>query len=185
MAPLTATVRPTASAVTNQSQKPMHSTRTASIRPLIPTVTPTAMVSPTVPPAHSSANQGVVPPSNRSVTVMVAPEQRTSEAQAGPSRGQASVFKAPRVLVTAQSQESAALSEVQATVAPIISASNAEEQPEDFEAAERVEDQRPSDQLDPSEIADIAESLSNDFVASSSVLNEAEQQERSGEHETR
>ena len=185
IAPLTATVRPTASTVTSQAQKPMSS-RTASIRPLIPSVTPTAMVSPTVPPVHPSATQVVAPQQPSRPGSSGAPsggtEQRAQEVLPGPSRGQASVFKAPRVLATVQAQEGTSTApETQATVAPIIVSTNEEEERRDREQ-DREQDQNQeqdqnhdqiqgreesgegqedvtSDRLQPSEVADAVGSL--------------------------
>ena len=104
----------------------------------------------------------------------VAPEQRTPEVQAGPSRGQASVFKAPRVLVSAQSQETTP-SEAQATVAPIISTAAGDEQQEGSDGhAGTVEEQGQSDHLEATEVVDAAQSLLNDVLVPSS--NEFEQE---------
>ena len=160
----------------------MHSTRTASIRPLIPTVTPTAMVSPTVPPCFPSTNQGLVPPTNRNVNsaaVTLAPETRVNEVQPGPSRGQASVFKGPRVIVSAQAQEGSTVSEVQATVSPIITASIMDEPPEKTqeENVEPIEEQRLSDEQQTAYALDIAEGISD----TSSIPIEPEHQEGSEE----
>lgn len=168
LAPLTATVRPTASTVTSQPQKPMHSTRTASIRPLIPTVTPTAMVSPTVPTTNTSASQGVLPPATRSAsgaTIIVAPEQRVSESQPGPSRGQASVFKAPRVLVSAQAEEGMTTNEVPVT--PVISTSSTTELNSYQEVTESLDEQRQSELPHATEVSDIAQGLSSEELLSS------------------
>ena len=164
----------------------MHSTRTASIRPLIPTVTPTAMVSPTVPPGFPSTSQGLVPPTNRNVnsaTVALAPEPRIHEVQPGPSRGQASVFKGPRVIISAQAQEGSAVSEVQATVSPIIAASNTDEPPERSydENVEPIEEQRSSDELQTVHALDITEGISEDYSATSSLPIETEYHEGSEE----
>lgn len=197
-APLTATVRPTASTVTSQAQKPMSS-RTASIRPLIPSVTPTAMVSPTVPPVHPSATQVVAPqqpsrPGSSGASGSSA-EQRTQDVLPGPSRGQASVFKAPRVLATVQAQEGTSTSsETQATVAPIIVSTNEEEertdpdqeldqdqeQDQDREQSGEGQEDAASDRLQPSEVADAVGSLMTEEdqpVSPAPVEEDQEQQE--------
>jgi len=179
LAPLTATVRPTASTVTSQSQKPMHSTRTASIRPLIPNITPTAMVSPTVPPSHPSTCQGLFPPVNRTIntataaTVLLPPEPYLGETQSGPSRSQASVFKGPRV-VAVLSQDGSTVSEIQATVSPIIAASNADEQPErsNQDDAEQIEEHLQQDTIDS------IDNFPEDYLTTLSIPNEPADQER-------
>ncbi|XP_065056789.1 nucleoprotein TPR-like isoform X2 [Rhopilema esculentum] len=181
--PLTATVRPTASTSNNQPQKPMSS-RTASIRPLIPAQTPTAMVSPTVPPIQQTTTQVVIPqhPSRAAgaSTASVAPEQRMHEAPSASNRGQASVFKAPRVLASVQAQEGTSGSDTQATVTPII-AGTEEGRSDEAEELEGVS----SEQMRPSEIIDIADSLLTDvggpmFVAGEEQVENEDQAERDG-----
>eukprot|EP00794_Sanderia_malayensis_P010976 gene10976-12139_t len=146
-APLTATVRPTSAdhLVASQAQKGISS-RTASIKPLIPSATPTAMVSPTVPPLQPSATQVVNPIVNTAAQDVV-PEQRgphVPDVVPGPSRGQASVFKAPRIVMAAVQAQEGGVSEPQATVAPIVAGETApsqqQEEGEEIEDSEHVVD---------------------------------------------
>ena len=157
----------------------MHSTRTASIRPLIPNITPTAMVSPTVPPSHPSTCQGLFPPVNRTIntataaTVLLPPEPYLGETQSGPSRSQASVFKGPRV-VAVLSHDGSTVSEIQATVSPIIAASNADEQPErsNQDDAEQIEEHLQQDTIDS------IDNFPEDYLTTLSIPNEPADQER-------
>ena len=159
----------------------MHSTRTASIRPLIPTLTPTAMVSPTVPPCHPSTHQGITPSANRiinSPAVVLAPETRASEVQQNLGRGQASIFIGQRAAVGVQSQESSSSGEIQATVSPIIAASNSDEHTEgtNEHGVASMEEGGSLDQMQTTQTTDstIADVISEDYSPHLDIQNEPE-----------
>ena len=100
------------------------------------------------------------------------------EAPSASNRGQASVFKAPRVLAAIQAQEGTPGSDTQATVTPIIAGT------EDGRGDEAEElEGSSSEQMRPSEIIDVADSLSTDvggsmFVAGEEQVENEDQAER-------